>query len=80
MSLRYLLLAWLSGVDESDLPQGSGRDEVEEGQLKGVWTELFPSKMVPGLLARACCTQFAVSRERIKSIRLGRLKSGGFGY
>ncbi len=34
------------------------------------WSELFPRAPVPQVLATACCAQFAISRDRIRTISL----------
>lgn len=44
----------------------------EEAFLAQSWTELFPLSPLPTYLAQPCCAQFAVSKERILSIPLGR--------
>ena len=45
---------------------------VEEGIFAKIWTELFPDIEMPPDLSQPCCSQFAVSRERIRSVPLGR--------
>jgi len=44
----------------------------EEAFLTQSWRELFPLEPFPTYLAQPCCAQFALSRERILSIPLGR--------
>lgn len=44
----------------------------EETYLAKSWKELFPLERFPAFLAQPCCAQFALSRERIRSIPLGR--------
>lgn len=36
--------------------------------LARAWGELFPDQEIPSVLAQPCCAQFAVSRDRIRSI------------
>lgn len=40
----------------------------EELMLARAWGELFPDDEVPSVLAQPCCAQFALSRERIRTI------------
>ncbi|KAJ5664710.1 hypothetical protein N7462_011523 [Penicillium macrosclerotiorum] len=40
----------------------------EEVMLARAWGELFPDQPVPSVLAQPCCAQFAVSRDRIRTI------------
>lgn len=42
----------------------------EETLLAECWSELFPRAPIPHVLATACCAQFAISRDRIRSIPL----------
>lgn len=44
----------------------------EEAFLTQSWKELFPLEPFPTYLAQPCCAQFALSRDRILSIPLGR--------
>lgn len=44
----------------------------EEAFLMQSWRELFPLDPFPTYLAQPCCAQFALSRDRILSIPLGR--------
>lgn len=44
----------------------------EEAFLAQSWRELFPFEPFPSYLAQPCCAQFALSKERILSIPLGR--------
>ena len=43
-------------------------EKQEEHILADSWAELFPQEQIPAVLAQPCCAQFAVSRDRIKSI------------
>lgn len=40
----------------------------EEVMLARAWSELFPDEQVPSVLAQPCCAQFALSRDRIRTI------------
>ena len=44
----------------------------EEAVLAQCWNELFPTSPLPESLSQPCCAQFALSRDRIHSIPLGR--------
>jgi len=43
-------------------------NKQEEVMLAKSWSELFPWDPVPDVLAQPCCAQFALSRDRIRSI------------
>lgn len=43
-------------------------DKKEELEVKGAWAELFPFDALPEKLAQPCCSQFAVTRERIRNL------------
>ncbi|MCJ1272461.1 hypothetical protein MMC21_000247 [Puttea exsequens] len=43
-------------------------DKQEEMVLSRCWEELFPSEPLPRALGQPCCAQFALSKERIRSI------------
>ena len=47
-------------------------EKQEEAVLSRCWRELFPFDPLPEFLAQACCSQFALSKERILSIPLSR--------
>jgi hypothetical protein len=44
---------------------------AEEAALRAAWAALFPAHAVPDALAQACCSQLAVSRERLRSLPRG---------
>ncbi len=44
------------------------RHKPEEIRMAKAWAELFPFEPIPSVLAQACCSQFAVSRERIRAL------------
>ncbi|KAI9807702.1 MAG: hypothetical protein M1826_004554 [Phylliscum demangeonii] len=41
---------------------------AEDTIVARAWTELFPTRPVPGVVAQACCGQFAVSREAVRAV------------
>jgi hypothetical protein len=47
-------------------------NKQEETMLAKCWSELFPLDPIPDVLAQPCCAQFAMSRERIRSLPLAR--------
>lgn len=55
--------AWMHpGALEED------ESKQEETMLARAWGELFPDQEIPSVLAQPCCAQFALSRDRIRSI------------
>lgn len=55
--------AWMHpGALEED------ESKQEEIMLARAWGELFPDQEIPSVLAQPCCAQFALSRDRIRSI------------
>ena len=46
------------------------KDRKEEPLFAQAWSELFPLDPIPQVLAQPCCAQFALSRDRIRSIPL----------
>lgn len=61
---------WSPGCPEW-LHPGAGQDILEKQEevvLSEVWRELFPERPLPRTLAQACCAQFAVSGEAIRSM------------
>lgn len=44
----------------------------EETVLSRCWAELFPLDPLPQFLAQPCCAQFALSKERVRSIPISR--------
>jgi hypothetical protein len=47
-------------------------NKQEETMLAKCWTKLFPLDPSPQVLAQPCCAQFAISRDRIRSLPLAR--------
>ncbi|KAF4632349.1 hypothetical protein G7Y89_g5780 [Cudoniella acicularis] len=59
--------AWMHpGTVEEDV------NKQEETMLAKSWSELFPLDPIPKVLAQPCCAQFAISKERIRSLPLAR--------
>ncbi|KAL8940651.1 MAG: hypothetical protein Q9216_002699 [Gyalolechia sp. 2 TL-2023] len=61
---------WSPGCPEWLRPTGT-QDTLgkqEETVLKRCWHELFPFDAVPSFLAQPCCAQFALSKDRVRSI------------
>jgi hypothetical protein len=42
-------------------------ERPEEVEIAGAWMELFPGVNIPSELSQPCCSQFALSRERVLS-------------
>lgn len=61
---------WDPGCPERIHPGTSYKDNLkrEEVALATAWAEMFPEDPIPSVIAAPCCAQFAVSRERIRSI------------
>jgi hypothetical protein len=47
-------------------------NKQEETMLARSWSELFPLDPIPNVLAQPCCAQFAISKDRIRSLPLAR--------
>jgi hypothetical protein len=59
--------AWMHpGTVEEDI------NKQEETMLAKSWSEIFPLDPIPLVLAQPCCAQFAISRDRIRSLPLAR--------
>jgi hypothetical protein len=56
------------GVIEEDA------NKQEETAMAKCWSELFPHEPIPRVLAVPCCAQFALSRNRIRTIPLSTFK------
>jgi hypothetical protein len=57
--------AWLHpGAEVED------EEKKEEKLVAKAWSEIFPGKPMPEVLAQPCCSQFAVSRDRLRAIPL----------
>jgi hypothetical protein len=44
----------------------------EQDKVAGEWNKLFPFDPVPKVLGQPCCSQFALSGDRIRSLPLAR--------
>lgn len=44
------------------------QERKEEQLIQTAWPSLFPNEPLPDMLAQTCCSQFALSKERIRSI------------
>jgi hypothetical protein len=44
------------------------RNKQEEVEFAKAWSELFPGDPIPQIIAQPCCAQFAVSRDRIRTL------------
>ncbi|KAL0264891.1 hypothetical protein SLS55_000845 [Diplodia seriata] len=54
---------------------GEVEDDIQKHEQKllaKAWSEIFPLDPIPEVLAQPCCAQFALSRDRIRSIPLQR--------
>lgn len=47
-------------------------EKQEETLIAESWSELFPLDPIPSVLAQPCCSQFALSKERIQALPLSR--------
>jgi hypothetical protein len=60
---------WSPGCPAHLFPQAKKLDisKAEELQVEPAWEALFPDMPLPEVLAQPCCSQFALSRERLRS-------------
>lgn len=65
---------WDPGCPEWLFPSNTEETlkKQEEPYVAKAWNELHPFDPIPHVLAQPCCAQFAVSKERIRSIPLQR--------
>jgi len=49
--------------------------QPEETQIRNVWPIIFPGEPVPDVLSQPCCSQFALSRDRILTIPKSRYEA-----
>jgi hypothetical protein len=63
---------WFPGCPSWLNPSADREDEEKKEQkhIAKAWLELFPGSTLPDVLAQPCCSQFAVSRDRIRAIPL----------
>ena len=61
---------WMPGCPEWIHPGEvePDKEKLEQSMIAEAWAELFPGKSIPQVLAQPCCSQFALSRDRILSI------------
>lgn len=60
---------WMPGCPNWMHPGAVDEDhnKMEESVIASAWAELFPDRPVPEVLAQPCCSQFAVSRDQIRT-------------
>lgn len=63
---------WFPGCPDWMHPLATEVDVQKKEQvlMKSAWEELFPGVLVPETLAQPCCSQFAVSRDAVRSVPL----------
>ncbi|KAM7188314.1 Protein of unknown function (DUF3431) domain containing protein, partial [Naviculisporaceae sp. PSN 640] len=63
---------WDPGCPDHIHPYTSNPDELkpEEQFFREAWLDLYPWRDVPPAISQTCCGQFALSRERIRSVKL----------
>ncbi|KEF59524.1 uncharacterized protein A1O9_04368 [Exophiala aquamarina CBS 119918] len=61
---------WMPGCPEWIHPAEvePDKEKLEQSMIADAWAELFPGKEIPRVLAQPCCSQFALSRDRIQSM------------
>lgn len=61
---------WMPGCPEWIHPAEvePDKEKLEQSMIAEAWAELFPGKPIPQVLAQPCCSQFALSRDRIQAI------------
>lgn len=61
---------WMPGCPEWIHPAEvePDKEKLEQSMIADAWAELFPGKEIPRVLAQPCCSQFALSRDRIQSV------------
>ncbi|EXJ78310.1 hypothetical protein A1O3_09471 [Capronia epimyces CBS 606.96] len=61
---------WMPGCPEWIHPGQieEDREKLEQSLMADAWAELFPLKPIPTVLAQPCCSQFALSRSRIREL------------
>ncbi|EXJ88361.1 hypothetical protein A1O1_05291 [Capronia coronata CBS 617.96] len=59
---------WMPGCPEWIHPGQieEDREKLEQSLMADAWAELFPLKPIPNVLAQPCCSQFALSRDKIR--------------
>lgn len=51
-----------------DLDANDPNSKPEQSEMANSFQRLFPGKIIPQVLAQPCCAQFALSKDRIRSI------------
>ncbi|KAI1627417.1 hypothetical protein EDD37DRAFT_261070 [Exophiala viscosa] len=61
---------WIPGCPEWIHPGRVEPDheKLEQSLMADAWAELFPLKPIPDVLAQPCCSQFALSRNKIREL------------
>lgn len=61
---------WSPGCPDHLHPQATEYDDGkrEELRIKEAWQQLFPAEPIPEVLSQPCCSQFAVTRERVHNL------------
>ncbi|KAK4942337.1 hypothetical protein LTR10_017944 [Elasticomyces elasticus] len=61
---------WIPGCPEWIHPGRiePDREKLEQSLMADAWAELFPLKPIPDVLAQPCCSQFALSRNKIHEL------------
>ncbi|KAJ9615749.1 hypothetical protein H2200_001826 [Cladophialophora chaetospira] len=50
------------------------KEKLEQALIASAWAELFSDKPIPAVLAQPCCSQFALSRDRIRATPVAKYK------
>jgi hypothetical protein len=61
---------WMPGCPEWIHPGQiePDKEKLEQSLMADAWAELFPLKSIPDVLAQPCCSQFALSRDKIREL------------
>ena len=59
---------WMNTSITIDSPEFSTKLKGEEAYMKDAFEALFPGDPLPEILAAPCCSQFAVTRDTIRSV------------
>jgi len=61
---------WMPGCPEWIHPGQiePDKEKLEQALMAEAWAELFPGKSIPNVLAQPCCSQFALSRDKIREL------------
>ncbi|KAM7195275.1 Protein of unknown function (DUF3431) domain containing protein, partial [Rhypophila sp. PSN 637] len=64
---------WDPGCPDHIHPFASEIDNLvpEERIFREAWLDIFPWRDIPPSISHTCCSQFALSKERIRAVRLG---------